>query len=42
MCIITAVADVHLLYDVKPTEHTIHACLGRYHNMQIYKYSVCK
>lgn len=29
MCIITAVTDVHLLYDVKPTEYTIHACPGQ-------------
>lgn len=39
MCIITVVTDVHLLYNVKPTEHTIHVCPGRYHNMQIEEYS---
>lgn len=29
MCIITAVTNVHQLYDIKPTDYAIHVCPGR-------------
>lgn len=37
MCFITAMTNVHLVYNVKPTEYTIHTYLEKY-NMQIWDY----
>lgn len=34
MCIITAVTNVHQLYDIKPTDYAIHVCPGRDHDTQ--------
>lgn len=39
MCIITAVTNVHQLYDIKPTDYAIHVCPGRDHDTQGAEYS---